>query len=826
MSVLDDHPAEDSLPAPTPGVTQKFVKWKGRGNKREVSAAEILKEREEAAAKHEDMPVEDAPPVDAPPVADYDVAAGFEASAPPPPAFTRMDMRPKGVNMHVTPNVHGMPSLGSDGFSPPELSYKTARTLTDWLAICPGLRQPWESHPYRIRVERMTPKVYGGMRVGGFLGYERDIDDENFAIQYGGEKFRLTLEGPDPRGISDPMTGLARIRTLASMEVEVPGIPNLQKLPLAVVAAAQQQQMEGNAMQQPFSPFAPPQHFQPPQRMDAHEARGLADITRELLKNQMRDRSNGADGAVLEQFGRMSEAQMAAAKEMAGQQTHYLNDQLAAERRRAEAMEARLNEMQQNQPQNRMIELLAGGKMTSEETERIRREYEDKIDRQRRDNEALITQREAAWQLRLDQATNEWTRREEMLRTEAARKETDSRDAAERRERDQREHYENKLRLDRDMYEARNKDQTRDHERQVTMMMENNRRETESLRRDGDRDQKTQRQMSEMLVHSKDAELDRLRSENATLKMESEALKREVYKPFAEKLAEGKQVGEMLGMVSASDAAAPEKEEKMSSQLVKMVVDKAPQLLQSFMPIIAQRFGVDAGVVAPAQQPAGLLPGGPPQQQAPQQQQRRRVPPPRRAEPIVGENDQYGVSPDFVPVQGSYTPPQPVPVHPVPAPPQQAQPQAQQAPPAQQQTAPQAQPQAQPQQQAPSETDQRLLEISHQIGSHLNGNPPFPEETLIQFAAQATQARKNDMPAKEFAAGFVEQAGDFAFLASDWIKDSDGGWMVLELVTRGQAGWSMAGPKMWIAEMLVELRRLKAEKTAPAPAPQATDQTS
>lgn len=87
------------------------------------------------------------------------------------------------------------------------------RTLTDLYS-----RWPIEAdNQYFLRLERTKPKTYQGVGVSGFIGEIRGrrITEVDIANRFGGNEYKITLYGPDPRGRPDEDN---RIKTKALTE--------------------------------------------------------------------------------------------------------------------------------------------------------------------------------------------------------------------------------------------------------------------------------------------------------------------------------------------------------------------------------------------------------------------------------------------------------------------------------------------------------------------------------------------------------------------------------------------------------------------------------
>lgn len=758
---------------------------------------------------------------------DEDVLDAFDADAPPLPAIPDREEN--------APDLGTPFSEDGDELGTPKLKLSEANTLTDWLALCPGLRQPFETHPYRIRVMRVKPKVYAGLSVHGYQGYVRAITDDEFARKFGGESYTLTLEGPSPRGILDQVTGTPRIQTLAVIpSYTVAGPPNLQTLPFAEGSAPSTTESGPPMTQQPFSsPFAPPwshPHNGASTPTSATEVRVIGDLARDAAQGERAARAEmarlfarpaGPDVGVLDILDRGAQRQIDAQRDAAAATERALKEQIDELKRQNADIVAQLRAA--SDPSTRMMETVFGSKMENASQQEMRREYEHRIDSMRGSFDAQLAQKEQFWTTRVDTITNEAARREESIRGEAQREKLALMENSDRRERELR-----------DNFEVRMAAATRDRERDLELLRADHVRTVEALRRDNERAMNTSEQISKIAVGGKDAELERLRSEVASLKHENESLKREVFKDPVTRIVEAQKLAELTGMVK--DEGGPEGE-STAAKLGQMAMQYGPEFLRVLSPFLAKAIGMDPQSVvtppaphAPPQLPAHQPNPGAPTPQAGGGQRSGQQPPQRRMIRVpnhddVGDGD-LPVSGDFVPLRGQamqqpMPQPAPVPQAPPPQQPPPPQPQPQQAAP--QQAAPQ--PQQPPQAQQPeSPHADRLREIlTAKLPLHVRkddqGNPippPFTQSVLQQFAVEATNEYRSETTAKAFADKFYGRVGAFALQAVHWI-DGEGAGYLLDVVTGGDQSWNMAGPRQWIAEVWAELEAIeKGAAVAPA----------
>jgi len=800
--LITEHPDLDN-PAPVPEENdgRKVVLWKKKPKPAPLPPPE------------DDMPAEEGAPLGDPLLDDPEAVRNAFASSVPSgqPTYRRA-----GTSMYdeaaepIVPEIPGNAGFPVDTEIPPEgmllpqLSAKNAKTLLDWRTIFPDVvaRDGGDS-PYTLRVERVEPKHFQGERIGGFIGDYQWMTDADFAARFGGGKYKVSLEGPDPKGVFDPLRGEQRRRRLGDMTLEFPGIPASQTRPNTMT----QQQHAPEALSATITAKLMDRAFQQADKQEAPNQ------TVNLLLRQAEEASRQAQAAILER-----------ARE---------------DRLRAEEAERQLRS---GGPQADIVKALLERGRGTEDVERVRREYEDRIERVRAEAITDRQRTENALNERIRVLEDTLARRDDSFRVEMERREATMRDQLARELRDARESFERRERDMRETMDRREKDRQeahdraiameresrknevdalrRDNERAMASMKDDKERTVESMRRDQERDQAMLREMQKTALETKGSELDRLRSEIAQLRVENLDLKGKVFKDAVTQIQEAQALARITGMVSGEEASEGSKE-SFAESIGKTLAEKAPQLLQVLSPILQKYAGVVSSGGGGQAVPLGLPPGpqAPPPAGPPPQDQRRVIrngaPPQQRrvvgggpaSIPIPQEGDlPVAFTPMHIPGEPPpYQPMEELKVQPPPPP---------QAPPPQQPPAPAPEAQAQPQSQEtglPPDVDLEYLgEVRQKFIATLRGPQPasFTEQTIGIFAQQATGAYQHGVPAVEFARSFHQMAGEMALAGLTWTT-AEGASHLLEMATLGKEGWSLAGPRAWIEQVWKELETIR-----------------
>lgn len=796
MSILNDLPDPDNpkpFPVEVPG--RKYVKWVPKPKPVEVPIpAEVIEASvvddsfasgsfdsgEEEETSMVEMPDENDPP----PIgsgADLIREAFANDGRPPPPA----------------PGPF-MDDEGPIVISLPKQKLGSARTLGDWMSMIPQIAGS-EDGPsqFHLGITRKKPQIGpNNEKIGGFQGHFSWMSDADFLERFGGGMYEITLYGPDPKGFHDH-SGQVRKMPYADLKLDLPGRPVLPRGP----------DMTQNV---------------PNGAAAVAETNGIAGIAQTLLKDRLTTPTATPDSASFlnllnEQHNRTME---------------IVREQTAMERQRAE--EAQRAARDSTMPNSALMDRLFQDKSTKEEVDRARRDYEDRLERVRADAETSRQRTENTYneriraleetsQRREDAIRSEFERRERDFRDQSSRVEKELRESIDRRERDMQTTFERRLEMERADRNREVDQMRRDAERDINAARTDNGRNVDSLRRDHERDVNTLKELQNIALHMKEAELDRLRSDNASMKAEVETLRAKVYMDPISQIEQAHKLAEMTGMSRPGD----EKESGgVMDEVAKSLAANAPQILQAASPLLARFLPGGSTPLPPAQQlppatqtqgPPAPPPGQPnraqqrqpPPQQRPQQQQQRRV--------IGGPREDDDMPVVYAPpsVQGEtvWVPSPPGTDAPPPAesmaqpeePAQAAQPEA--APVEAQGAAGQAAPpQAQP------VDEERLREVLARFTAATSkGTRPaiFTDQALNTFAHQATGAYRQGAAPADFVSSFVTFTAGAGLDATDWIPTGDSAADLLDLMTRGQAGWDMAKQRQWIVDAWAELGRLK-----------------
>lgn len=775
MSILDDLPDPDKPgppPVEVPGRKQTLVKY----TPKRVVAEPVIPPGVIDDDGGVVMPDEGDPlPIGA--SADL-IRDAFDNAAPKP-------QRPSIVYEDPSPIA----------FQVPEQTLKSAKSLLDWRSIIGSRLEGGEEGPslFRIMVHRKEPRVGpNNEKIAGLQGEFPWMPDDNFRTMFGGGKYTVTLYGPDPRGLHDAM-GLPRRVQYAELTLDLPGSPVITT--------------KGPDMTQQYNPNG---------YAAAEEAKGISRIAETLLKERLAAQHGGGPSSDVINILQTSTDRM----------LQLSREQQEAERRRAE--EAIRAAREGSLPGGKLLETLIASKSVNEEVERVRRDYEDRIERVRNDGETQRQRIESALNERIraleeisarreESLRSEYDRRERDIREQASRAEKDLRDQFERRERESQGNFDRRLEMERADRNREIDQMRRDAERDVTVARNDNGRNVEQMRRDHERDMATLQEMNKIALHMKDAELDRLRSDNASLKSEVETLRAKVYLDPISQIQQAHQLAEMTGMQKASDAPA---QAGLGERIAEKLAENAPQLLQVAGPILARFVPGAAGGGAPSvpamgQGPAPhqLGPGAPPQQ-------RRQPAAPAKAPVASGRRVIGGPPPDEEDLPVTFAPPVvegelnwiPSPPGTDAPPPAETPPEAA-APPAAAEAGPAAQPQQPQQQAAPQQPPPHVIQAVERFNAAVQGRtrpPLFTDDVLANFAQQATMAVRGGVDASTFAKSFASTVGaDATAQATDWIPSGDACADMLEALTMGQAGWDMARQRQWIVDAWAELGRIR-----------------
>ena len=132
-----------------------------------------------------------------------------------------------------------------DDFTADLVGDRPPRTLADLYA-----RWPVEEDPqFYLRIERTKPKTYQGVNTSGFVGTLRGrrYSEMEIAKRFGGNEYKVTLYGPDPRGRAD---GNGNIKIKALTEPIVLTVPVYPPIIQSI-----EEDDEGKMVMNPMNPF-------------------------------------------------------------------------------------------------------------------------------------------------------------------------------------------------------------------------------------------------------------------------------------------------------------------------------------------------------------------------------------------------------------------------------------------------------------------------------------------------------------------------------------------------------------------------------------------
>jgi len=387
---------------------------------------------------------------------------------------------------------------------------KPATTLAGLYA-----KYPVGDGAHRIRVDRMEPPVFEKLRTKGFLGYiDSPISEEAFQARYGGSVYRLTVFGPDPKGRTDPITGLPKEKALTEpITVTVPILPpNTRVLPMAL---DKDKTMSGSGSG--FDPFramfgggAPPTEADA--KMHASTLGFMSNILTakdQEIRDLRKGNGNSMNDTVIKELGETQRAALSATQQAASTREQALSEQnkeLRAEMREMRAkLEEKLSEKRGGDESGiagKAIDALSTKSTTAGELESVRRRasedmehqkrrYEDEIARLKNNAEdegKRIKERHEQELKRARDSAEEQIGRYRAQAEDAERRRKEDLEAAERRQKEREQQLGDELRRIREdeqrradervkdtekQYEARLKDQERAHQRDREVLQSN-----------------------------------------------------------------------------------------------------------------------------------------------------------------------------------------------------------------------------------------------------------------------------------------------------------------------------------------------------------------
>lgn len=322
---------------------------------------------------------------------------------------------------------------------------RAPRTLNDLYA-----RWPLGDDPhFFLRVERTAPKKFHGVDVAGFIGEIRyKVTESELQQLLGGKEYKLTLYGPDPRGLSDA-EGNPTIKALTD--------PILLTVPVLPPVLNALRKEEGTAMNMnPFAPTAAP----PTTPADAQIHRANAGFFADMVKLQREDdrrRENVSQQATTSLMSYMTETTKAqqeqARQESQRREEGYQNqikelkEQLKSEKEAQTTVATQVAQAKDEANRSFMAFVEKMGPDKEAEVRRLsdyynnqlgvlRQAYEDQLramrdrhegdlrraDERLRDSESkyqqLLEQERTQGRASIEQERSQWTQREADLRTQ------------------------------------------------------------------------------------------------------------------------------------------------------------------------------------------------------------------------------------------------------------------------------------------------------------------------------------------------------------------------------------------------------------------------
>lgn len=473
---------------------------------------------------------------------------------------------------------------------------------------------------YRLRVERVQPKVYQGMAVAGYVGeIKTPISEAQFQSFFGGREYDLTLYGPDPSGRHDQTSGLPKIvRLTRPFRITVPLLPpNIAVLPAAVPEPSEENPM----MQNPFAVAVPPTSS-----ADAAVHKTNVDFVSSTIKMAREDavqtaKSNAdTQKTLIEVMQEQNKQILETERDNAARREKVLEDDRRELRQKLERMERELEGITGKRGLE-AVELLKHTKSTESDAVRTTSDmYQRQIDTMTKSHSEAIerlkeSQADVLRALR-DQHAQEIKRLEARLseqetyyariladeRRKADEREKQLKDDVERVRREERDNTAQRLSEQKERFEDRIKDLDTAHRREVTSVKEN---------------VETRKEVSEaqlkMEIASLKERLDEVREQLEAARSEAEENK----DPVAV-IAKAKEQAERLGYKEDKDEAKGwDKFLSVAGAGIGQFIQDAPKWLPDAM---AKMNAAKAQQQQLGQAPAGQLgAGGAPQQQRPAQ---------------------------------------------------------------------------------------------------------------------------------------------------------------------------------------------------------------
>lgn len=730
--------------------------WKARAAKALRHEARKLNIPEEAFLS---MDVEDrvvarnestSPPEDLDEVEDDEVPVYDSAPTADPVEPARRD----GVTIGPIKETEVPPTVEDlVGDTPP-------RNFTDLYARWPMFGEQG-GEEYHLRVERVLPKKFHGIDCEGFLAnVRRKVSEAQFHRWFGGRLYNVTLYGPDPRGRRDPNGDIVIKRLTEPFEVRVPGRPpNLAVLPKSEPETPQMTQSENPYASVPTADSGIPKTPAEAQALK-HTYEFAGGVMRTQIEENERLRQEAAKGGQATQhmfglFQQQSDKAVTAVQQEASRREQLLQEQIAAERQRQEALRLELEQIRQQtesikqDASSSAMDMMRLRDKDSQQVYQTLQAQHDALIRQLNDRHTDDLRRaderhkdtEEHWRRILDQERQAAREREQSLKDEMDRVRRDAREDADRRLADAKESY-----------EARLRDQEKAHEREVRSMKEN----------------------GDVKLTTKDSaaqfEITRLRERIEELQRDLDVAREEARQAGdpVEVLEKAKAQMEALGY-QEKDADAPKSALERLAQTFGTGLQQAMANADKWMPQAAAAAQSLRGVppampgqMPPPALPPGAMPSSPAQQRAavPQQRPQRRIPQvrPRRAAQFASDGapvETQVITPDIpmgVQPKSQEQPQEPGEVE---APANAAaplEPQHMPQPPQDPQQVPAAPAHAMPPEQQQAQQGQPMIQLPPNPFSQV-----FPEEAVIMFLQRCEQSIEMSTAPADFATLFQAQ---------------------------------------------------------------------
>jgi hypothetical protein len=562
------------------------------------------------------------------------------------------------------------------------------------------------NHTYKLRVRRTAPQRVMGMYVAGDLcDLTERITMDQFKDRFGGERFEVLVLGP-PAG-KDMVPGVD-FETKATLNLLVPGVPNLSSLPMTddvqEIPMASPQRV-GYGAQRFVPAFGQEDPAVSMKRMELEEAQRVrADQERRDLANRVVEHARTPD-SVIKAATQQAERTVDLLREQSAvlqKRVGELETELALSRQavvkaegeaarnlhineteRTRAIEVRYQEQAAQLKESHSRELAEArdrhGKEVVDLKDRHQKEVTDIKDRAAKDlaethqrHRDELEQKRVMYQDRGDQMTREYQAKitekdgdRVRYEADAARERERLREEMQRREIALKDAHTMQLENVKQTYEARIHDLERSSQREIAAVREQRDREVSAAKETYASQERFSKETTQFKIQGNEQEMLRLREEIRKLERECEALRLQVHKPFHQALAEVKETASLLGLEERSEeedkpAEGPFDWKQQLAQLVQTAVKSAPEMLDKLTTMRAQGAQHAAAHAAVAQQRAPMPNQPPPmvrRRPAPPPSLAGGGPPPMSARPPAPFQPSIGLPPQYM---GPPPPPSPM----------------------------------------------------------------------------------------------------------------------------------------------------------------------